>query len=143
MGHRSRVTTVQYLLVQGVVSVLAISVLLPVGLVVLFLALRGRPVGGAIEHGELFLAGGNAAFVGAVGLFTARLEAGLNAAVAALLAIAFLVIPSYAAWAYLAVSALVGDSYSHAVAVASSAVAASVCVVTALILVRASYSADV
>ncbi len=133
------VTSLQSFMLQGVLSIVLIGIALPIGLVLLFLAFQEAALSDAIRHGELFLSGGNAAFMGCVVLVASRQDAAINAAIASLATIAALVVPSYAAWAYLAVQTLVGESYSTSVVIASSAIWAGVCVLTALVMVRIAY----
>ena len=91
------------MLLLGVFPVILIGIGLPVGLVALLLMLKGAPVSQAVDQGELFLSGGNAAVTGCVVLVAARPERAVNAAISSLFILVLVVLPSYAAWAYIVV----------------------------------------
>lgn len=91
----------QSFLVQGVLAIVVIGAVLPVGLVAQFLVFAGQPASGAVEHGELYLAAGNAVFLGCVLLATSDAHNGAGATIASLFALATFVLPCYGAWAFI------------------------------------------
>ena len=101
----------QAMLLQGVLPVMLVAVLLPIGMICFFLALRAMPISDAFAHGELFLAGGNAAFAGCIVLVAARPDEAVNAAIAAIFSLVLLVLPCYGIWAFISVGLLAGDTY--------------------------------
>lgn len=104
--------------------IVVVGVGLPVGLVALFLAAKGNAADGAVAHGELYLSGGNAAFVGCVALFARHGKNRRNALIATLYVLMVLVVPSYAMWAFFATETILSESYSGVVAVQGGLVSA-------------------
>lgn len=100
----------QAILLQGVLPVL-VAVVVPIGLTAFFLGLKGMSLREAIDHGELFLAGGNAAFAGCVVLIAGRPDEAINAAIAAIFALVLVVLPCYGLWAYVSVGSLAGETF--------------------------------
>jgi hypothetical protein len=125
----------QAFMLQGVFAAVVVGACLPIGLVVMFLAIRTSPLSNAVQHGELYLAGGNAAVVGCVSLMAARPENPANAAISALFVVTLIVGPCYAFAAYFSVQGIVHQTVSHGVAVAGGVVAAFVGVCVALVFV--------
>lgn len=125
----------QAFVLQGIFAGVVIGACLPIGLAVTFLAFREAPAADAVQHGELYLSGGNAAVVGCVCLVAARLDEAANAAIAALFAVTVVVGPCYAFAAYCSVQEVVHETVSRNVAVAGGAVAAAVGVGVALAFV--------
>lgn len=89
-------------MIHWALPILVIEMLLPFGLVAGFLAASGGAIHGTLEHGELFLAAGNATVTGGMVLATARIGPGANGAIQAISAMSVLAVPSYSFWALLA-----------------------------------------
>jgi hypothetical protein len=132
---RKTLSPMQSFLLQGVFAAVVVGACLPIGLTLLFLAIRAAPLIDGVEHGELYLAGGNAAVVGCVCLMAARPDRATDAAIAALFAVTLLVGPCYACVAYFAVQGVEHESVSHGVAVGGGAAAAGAGLVVALAFV--------
>lgn len=131
---------VQTMVLQGAIPIVVVGVLVPVGLVALFLALDAAPLARAVEHGELFLAAANSAFTGCVSLVAARRDKVLNATIASFVVLLMIVLPCYAAWAFLTVEELQGRQYSHALAVVGGGGMTIAAVIVALSFVALTYS---
>jgi hypothetical protein len=129
----------QAMLLQGVLPVMLVSVLLPIGLICFFLALRAMPISDAFSHGELFLAGGNAAFAGCIVLVAARPDEALNAAIAAIFSLVLLVLPCYGIWAFISVGLLDGDAYVKSLVEVGGGAWATAGVIVSMAFVRYAY----
>jgi hypothetical protein len=92
-------TRLQAILLQAVLPIFLIGIALPIGLVALVLWLDGASASEAIDHGELFIAGGNAAFTGCLVLVSARPDKALGASIVSMFVCTVVVIPCYVAWA--------------------------------------------
>lgn len=128
----------QWLLLQGVLPIVIVGVALPVGLVALFLAVKGASASGAIKHGELYLSGGNAAFTGCVALFSGRRGDRASVAIATLYVLMVVVVPCYATWAFFATQTALGETYSGTLATDGGAVSALAGSIVALTLIKLS-----
>jgi hypothetical protein len=87
----------QNFLLQGLLVIVVIGALLPVGIFIEYLALADQPTKLAVEHGELFLAAGSAVLLGCIALLTSRFDP--RVVIASLFAVATFVVPCYVAWA--------------------------------------------
>lgn len=134
-------TRLQSFLLQGALPILIIGVLLPLGLIGLFRAAFGSPIVGTIEHGELYLSGGNAAFTGCLVFASSRIDIPAKVAMTVLPTLILLTLPCYALWALLSVLTSRGQKYSLAIATTGGAYAAGVCIVVGLIFVYFSHRA--
>jgi hypothetical protein len=132
---RETLSPMQSFLLQGVFAAVVVGACLPTGLTLLFLASRSSSLIHAVEHGELYMAGGNAAVVGCVCLMAARPDRAANAAIASLFVVTLLVGPCYACVAYFAVQGVEHESVSHSVAVGGGAAAAGAGILVALAFV--------
>jgi FlaA1/EpsC-like NDP-sugar epimerase len=131
-----RLTTGQTMLLVGVIPIVIVGVLLPVGLIAAGLALSDGSAFDAIKHGELFLAAANAALAGCVALGAARTDRLALAVILAFLALLVIVIPSYVLWAILTVKELRNESYSESIAVVGGGGMTLAAIVVALGFVR-------
>lgn len=132
---RAALSPMQAFMLQGVFAAVVVGALLPIGLSALFLAIRAAPITDAVQYGELYLSGGNAAVVGCVCLMAARPDKAINAAIAALFVVTVIVGPCYACAAYFSVQAIIHQTVSRSVAVVGGASAAAVGVFVALAFV--------
>jgi uncharacterized membrane protein YidH (DUF202 family) len=124
------------MMLVGVIPVVLVGVVLPLGLIAGFLALdEGSPME-AVTHGELFLTAGNAAVTGCVALVSARHDRLINATIASFVVLLGIVLPCYGAWAFLAVQELQDRAYSEALAVIGGAGMTIAAVSVALVFVR-------
>jgi hypothetical protein len=140
--HRHSVplaTAFQWFLLQGALAILLVGVVLPIGLILIFLTIRGNSPVEAVRHGELLLAGGNAVFMGCICLVSSRTDNAMAVGTVSLMAMGGLVVPSYAAWAYVSVATLAHDHYSRAAVLVISVVMFVMCVNVAWFLVRLAY----
>ena len=126
-----------WFVVQGVLPIVVAGLVLPIGLVALFLAATGDSASPAVSRGELFLAGGTAGFIGALVFATARQTAGRSVAVFTVLVL--WVLPTYALWAFMAVREIQGHANPTAVVETAGFVCSSVGVLTGLALVVLAY----
>jgi len=133
------VTRWQHVLLQGALPILIIGAVLPLGLIALFRATLGSSLAGTIEHGELYLAGGNAAFTGCLVFASSRTDIPTTVVASVLPALALLTLPCYALWALLTVLTMRGTDYSSSIATAGGAYAASLCVLVGLVFVYFSH----
>jgi hypothetical protein len=122
----------QAMMLHAIIPIVLVGVVLPVGLVALFLAIDDQPISGAIDRGELFLAGGNAAFTGCLVLVAARPDRAVTASIVSLITSMFVVLPCYAAWAYVSVASHQDADYSVEMVIDWSVAAAIVGVTLAL-----------
>jgi hypothetical protein len=129
----------QAMMLQGVIPIVLVGVLLPVGLIACFLALENGSVRGAVEHGELFLAAGNSAFTGCVVLVASRTDQVLNATIASLVVLVLIVLPAYACWGLLTVQELLDKHYSTSLATVGGGSFAVLAIVVALVFVWLSH----
>ena len=125
----------QTVALQAVLPILLIGVALPLGLTALVLGVDEISVSHAVDHGELFLVGGNAAFTGCLVLVANRPDRAINAFIVSTVIGAMVIVPSYIAWALLATSAARDAHYSMSVAIRWGAIAAIAGLITALALV--------
>lgn len=125
----------QVFLLQALFPILIVGVVLPVGLVAIFLALSEAAIGEAVSHGELWLGAGNAGLIGCLSLIASRHDAGLNAAITTLYTMAIVVIPCYAFWAGFSVRVIEGEAYSKVLAAEGGAIAAGAAVMFGVALV--------
>jgi hypothetical protein len=133
-------TLMQTMMLHGVIPVLLVGLLLPLGLVGLFLAADNGEAGAAIKHGELFLAAGNAAFTGCVVLVSSRLDQLLNAVIASLVVLVLIVVPAYGCWSFLTAQQLLQKPGSENLAIVGGGCFALVAIAVALVFVRLSYT---
>lgn len=129
----------QALALQAIVPILLIGVVLPIGLVALLLLIDGASLSGAVDHGELFLAGGNAAFIACLLLMSARPDRAMGVFVVCQLAFVLVVLPSYAAWAHVTALSAQHDDYSEAMTVQGGLVATAAGLIVAIICVVYSF----
>lgn len=140
-GHSASLSRMQSFLLQGLLPIVVVGTLLPLGLVAMLLSLKEASPSDAVSHGELYLAGGNAAFMGCVSLTASRHDKGLNAAICALFTVVVVVLPCYAAWAYMSVQTITNDTFSRSIAVDGGYVVAGLGTLIAIIFVLFSYPA--
>lgn len=126
-------------MLQGVVAILLVGLLLPIGLIAGMLALRDSPVRGAIEHGELFLIAANVAVAGSLLLVTSRTDHLLWMVIVALLVLLAVVLPCYVFWATATVQVLLGQEYSSHFAIVVGGVYAVLAILLALTFAWVSY----
>lgn len=129
----------QTMMLQGVIPIVLVGIALPIGLIALVLAIENAPVGGAFDHGALFLAAGNAAFIGCVSLIAARSDRPINAMIASMVVLVSIVVPAYACWAVLTVRSLLEMEYSQFLAVGVGGAYAALSAIVALVFVWLSY----
>jgi hypothetical protein len=129
----------QIILLNWMLPVVIVGVALPIVLVMGFLIGAGGSAGEAVNHGELFLAGGNAVVSGCVVLLSSRYDRLMDATIASLIVILILVVPAYAFWAYLTTEALQKNHYNEHIASQGGGVAALVGCIVAFVFVRLSY----
>ena len=132
-------TRLQTFWLQGVLPILMIGILLPLGLIALFRAALGSSMLGTIEHGELYLAGGNAAFTGCLVFASSRVDIPAKVAIGVLPALVLLTLPCYALWALLTVLTMRGEKYSSTIATTGGGYAAGLCIVIGLVFVYYSH----
>lgn len=108
------------------IAILIVGVVLPLLMVAGALAVFESAVEGAISHGELFLAGGNATVTSSAVLMATRYDRPVNAAAAALAALLLIGVPSYGFWALLSAQVLLNRPYSVDFAVAGGTASAAV-----------------
>jgi hypothetical protein len=123
------------MMLRGVIPILLVSVLLPVGLITGFLVLREAPLRGAVEHGELFLAAANAAFAGCVVLVSSRTDKLLSSMITSFVTVVFIVVPCYAFWAGLTVQEVTHGRFSSDFAIVGGGSYAVVAILVALVFV--------
>jgi hypothetical protein len=102
----------QFVLLNWCVAVLVVGVLLPLGMVAIFLEASSGSIGTTVEHGELFLVSGNATVTASTVLLATRLDQLLDAVIASFCAILLIAVPSYGIWAYMTTQSLLGGSYN-------------------------------
>lgn len=107
-----QLTRWQALALQAVLPILLMGVVLPIGLVALLLEIEGAPISDAVDRGELFLAGGNAAFTGCLVLISARPDKAVFASICTSFASIGVVLPCYAAWALITTAGARHADYS-------------------------------
>jgi hypothetical protein len=105
------------LLLEWVLGCLVAAMGLPVALIALLLLAVSRPIAGAVDHGELFLAAANGVVVGVVTLLTRSAKGGVEIGILALLLLLLLAVPSYLLWAYMTMRALAQETYNLDLAV--------------------------
>jgi len=127
------------MMLQGVIPVILVGIVLPIGLIALALAIEDAPIRGAVDHGALFLAAGNAGFIGCVSLIASRVDRAVNAMIASIVVLVLIVVPAYACWAILTVRSLLEMEYSEFLAVGVGGAFAVLAIVVALVFVRLSY----
>lgn len=126
----------QIFLIQGVLGVVTIGFVLPLGMVAVALVfVEHASARHAVDQGELFLAGANAAFTACLVLLSGRQEAPLNAMIAILFALAFVVIPCYGAGAYCSAVSLGGGRVAASLAYIGGGVAAGGALLVGLVFV--------
>lgn len=136
---RSSLSAGQALLLQGVIPIVLVGIVLPIGLIACFLGLEESPLQGAVKHGELFLAAGNAAFTGCVVLVAARSDIIINAVIASFVVLITIVVPGYACWALLTVQGLLAKPYSESLAIFGGGFFVVIASVVALTFVKLAY----
>lgn len=129
----------QAMALQGVISVLLVGLLLPVGLIAGMLALRESPVRGAIEHGELFLVAANVAIAGSLLLVSSTTDHVLWRIIGALIAVLLVVMPAYLFWASVTIQVLLGQQYSSGFATVGGGIYAFFAILLALVFAWVSY----
>ncbi len=107
-------TLAETIVVNGVLPVIVLGVLLPVGAVAFCLALKGAPVRQSVEHGELLLGAGNAAMVGSFTYLASRPSDSVIGTAGALCYLIFGGVFPYLGWASIAVDVITDAKYSHA-----------------------------
>lgn len=132
-----RTDWISWFVVQGVLPIIVAGLVLPIGLVALFLAATGDSPSPAVSRGELFLAGGTAGFIGALVFATARQSTGRSVAVFTVLVL--WVLPTYALWAFMAVREIQGHENPTAVVETGGFVCSTFGVCTGLALVVLAY----
>jgi hypothetical protein len=128
-------TQSQGMMLRGVIPILLVGVLLPLGLILGFLVLREAPLRGAVENGELFLAAANTAFAGCVVLVSSRTDKLLSSMITSFVTVAFIVVPCYAFWAGLTVQEVTHGRFSSAFAIVGGGSYAVVAILVALVFV--------
>jgi hypothetical protein len=136
--QHSGLTLGQTMLLQGVIPIVLVGLILPVGMTAFFLGIENASASAAIEHGDLFLAAGNSAFTGCIVLAASRHDSpyAMIVTVAVLLAFVF---PAYGAWALLTVQQILHKPYSTDIATVWGGIGAVVAAIIALVFVRLSY----
>lgn len=107
-----RLTRWQELMLQAVLPIFVFGIVLPVGLVSLLLWIDGERVSDAVTGSELFLAGGNSAFTGCLVLLLARPDKVIGASISYFFVSLVVVLPCYAAWAYISTAQVRHADYS-------------------------------
>jgi hypothetical protein len=129
----------QTMLLQGVIPIVLVGFVLPIGLIGLALALEEAPVSGAIDHGELFLSAANAGFIGCIALVASRTDEAINAMIAAIVVLVLVILPGYVGWALISVQGVLGRQYSNLWPIAMGGSWALIGTAVGLTLVRLSY----
>lgn len=120
---------------QAVLPILLIGIVLPLGLTALVLGLDEISVSHAVDHGELYLVGGNAAFTSCLVLVSNRPDQAINTFIVSSFISWTVVFPCYLVWALLATSTARAAHYSTNVTVHWGVAAAVAGLVTAVVLV--------
>jgi FtsH-binding integral membrane protein len=136
--RRRRLTLGQTMILQGVIPIVLVGLVLPVGITAFFLAIENAPARAAIEHGELFLAAGNSAFTGCIILASSRYDSPYAVGVTLVVLLAF-VFPAYGGWAVMTVQDILHKPYSVDIATVWGTTGATVAAIIALVFVRLSY----
>lgn len=126
---------------QGVLAIVVLGALLPVGLTMEFFILAGADTGRAVQHGELFLAAGSSVFLGCIVLVTSRTDRAPAVGLVSFFALAAFVIPCYGAWAVLNVRTELQDSVANPSAYAWGIPVLAAALVVALTFVWYSFPA--
>jgi hypothetical protein len=127
------------MLLHGVLPVLLVGLILPIGLPACFLGAQGASAWEAVKHGELFLSAGNAGFTGSLVLLSSRTDIQRAAALVAVVALILFMLIPFCLWAFLTTQAILGKEYSEPFAIIGGSSYAVLAVVVALVLVRLSY----
>lgn len=125
----------QEVVVQAVLPILFIGIVLPLGLTALVLGLDQIPLSKAVDHGELYLVGGNAAFTSCLVLISNRPDQAINTFIVSAVINFTVVFPCYLAWVLLATSTARETHYSTDVTIDWGFVAAIAGLLTAVVLV--------
>jgi fumarate reductase subunit D len=128
-------TRAQLFLLQGVFAILVIGVLLPLGLLALFLMVNGASLSSAVDRGELYLAGGTASFAASVGFVAARQHQPFGSLLSLLFVVAFVVLPCYALAALCNVHATIDEPLADKWVIGLGAIYGGIGVLVALALV--------
>jgi hypothetical protein len=139
LGGDAPLSLAQMMILQGLIPIVFVGFFLPIGLVAAALAIESAPVRSAVDHGELFLAGANAGFIGSLTLVASRTDQTVNSMITAILVLIVVIFPGYFAWALLSVQALMGKGYSDVWPLHVGGTWAVVGVLVGLALVKLSY----
>lgn len=139
LGGDAPLSLAQMMILQGLIPIVLVGFLLPIGLVAAALAIESAPIHSAVDHGELFLAGANAGFIGSITLVVSRTDQTVNSMITAFLVLIVVTFPGYFAWALLSVHALVGKEYPDVWPVEVGGTWAFVGVLVGMALVKLSY----
>lgn len=129
----------QTMVLHGVIPIILVGAVLPIGLTAAFLAMQQEPLIGAIEHGELFLSAGNAGFVGCLVLLGSRTDAAVSVALASMCALILIMVPAFCFWAFLTVQSSLDKDYSEQFAIIVGGAYAVLASAVALVFVWLSY----
>jgi hypothetical protein len=129
----------QTILLQGVIPVVVVGVMLPIGFVGFFLAIWEAPISDAVGHGELFLSAANASFIGCLVLIVSRTDSLVNVLIASFFALLLIMLPAFGLWAALTVQSLLDKEYSEQLAILGGGAYALIATVVALVFVWLSY----
>ena len=130
----------QLVMLNWFLPVVVVGMCLPVGLIAGYLAMSNGHASAAIDHGELYLAGGNAGVTGCVVVLTSRLDRLLTSTIVSLTVILLGVVPCYSFWAYLTSKAVLGEAYDRTLATSGGGVAAFAGALVAFVLVCYSHA---
>lgn len=136
MSGERELTPSQAMMLHGIIPIVLVGYILPVGLIAGFLAMRQAPLVGAIEHGELFLVAANTAFAGSVVLVSSRPDRLLTSVIVTFVTVVFIVVPGYAFWAGLTTQALTHESFSPDFAIVGGGGYAVAAILVALVFIR-------
>ncbi|MBK5220040.1 MAG: hypothetical protein JJE35_09690 [Thermoleophilia bacterium] len=139
MSDKPKLTRGQNLMLQAVLPILLIGIILPIGLVVLLLWIDGSELSEAVDRGELFLAGGNAAFTGCLILLAARPDKAVGASISSMVVVIMVVLPCYVAWAHISTASARHAEYATSSALEGGVVAAAVGILLAAVLVLVAF----
>lgn len=139
LGGDAPLSLAQMMILQGLIPIVLVGFFLPIGLVAAALAIENAPIFNAVDHGELFLAGANAGFIGSLTLVISRTDQTVNSMITAFLVLIVIIFPGYFAWALLSVQALLGREYSDVWPMEVGGTWAIVGVVVGMALVKLSY----
>lgn len=124
---------------QAVLPIWLIGIVLPLGLPALVLGLSEVPLSQAVDHGELYLVGGNTAFASLLVLAWARIDQAVRVFILSALVGTTIVGPCYLIWALIATAGARSAHYSSYVTIHWGLVAAGCGLLVWIVVVAYSF----